>query len=112
MCKKTKFHAWAPSKEALFNDTLDEALLYSQLSVPLKACCRREVVERRGAEDLHLLATDKITKEFFNLRLPVNTEVFIQANLQQCTASLVRMYKEAILACVPSKPEQTFSAGE
>jgi hypothetical protein len=28
------------------------------------------------AEDLHLLATDKITKEFFNLRLPVNTEVF------------------------------------
>jgi hypothetical protein len=66
---------------------LDEALLYSQLSVPLKACCRREVAERRGAEDLHLLATDKITKEFFNLRLPVNTEVFIQANLQQCTAS-------------------------
>jgi hypothetical protein len=56
---------------------LDEALLYSQLSVPLKACCRREVAERRGAEDLHLLATDKITKEFFNLRLPVNTEVFI-----------------------------------
>jgi hypothetical protein len=76
-------------------------------TIPLKACCRREVAERRGAEDLHLLATDKITKEFFNLRLPVNTEVF-KANLQQCTASLVRMYKEAKPACVPSKPERFF----
>jgi hypothetical protein len=66
------------------------------------------VAERRGAEDLHLLASDKITKEFFNLRLPVNTEVSISANLQQCTASLVRMYKEAKPACVPSKPERFF----
>ncbi len=66
------------------------------------------MAERRGAEDLHLLATDRITKEFFNLRLPVNTEVFISANLQQCTASLVRMYQEAIPACVSSKPERFF----
>ncbi len=106
--KDLNSHAWSPSKKSLLHDTLDEALLYSQLSVPLKACCRREVAERRGAEDLHLLATDRITKEFFNLRLPVNTEVFISANLQQCTASLVRMYKEAKPACVPSKPERFF----